>query len=104
VKDIFNDPNELKVLKIDLAYVHANLSFVIQSRIKFKMTTTLLSKAIKDINDMQDKLGKNSGLKTDRKQQHFAHVSVKIKDLKPYAIFHVYYRQKIWLILKICKT
>jgi hypothetical protein len=43
LKDIFKDPNELKVLKTELAYIHANFSFLSQSVTKLEKATNLLS-------------------------------------------------------------
>jgi hypothetical protein len=36
LQDIFKDSNELKELKTDLAYIHANFSFVLQSITKLE--------------------------------------------------------------------
>jgi hypothetical protein len=47
LKDIFKDSDELKVLRTDLAYIHANFSFLSQSVTKLEMTTNLLSETIK---------------------------------------------------------
>jgi hypothetical protein len=60
LQDIFQYSNELKVLKTDLAYIRANFSFLSQSITKFEMTTNLLSKTVKEINYIQDKLKKST--------------------------------------------
>jgi hypothetical protein len=62
-QDIFQDSNELKVLKNDLAYIHANFNFLSQPITKLEMTTNLLSETIKEISDIQDKLKKINGSK-----------------------------------------
>jgi hypothetical protein len=67
LQDIFQDSNELKVLRIYLAYIRANFSFLSQSITKLEMTTNLLSETIKEINDIEDKLKKKS---TARKLIH----------------------------------
>jgi hypothetical protein len=43
LQDIFQDSNELKVLRTDLAYIRANFSFLSQSITELEMTTNLLS-------------------------------------------------------------
>jgi hypothetical protein len=58
LQDIFKDSNELKLLRTDLAYIHANFSFLSQSITKLEMTTNLLSETVKEINDIEDKLKK----------------------------------------------
>jgi glutaminase len=63
LQEICNDPNELKVLKADLAYIHTDLSFPLQSITKFVKATNLLSETVKEISDIQDKLNRISGLK-----------------------------------------
>jgi hypothetical protein len=50
----------MKVLKIDLAYIRANLSFLSQFITKFEMTRSLLSETINEINDIQDKQKKST--------------------------------------------
>jgi hypothetical protein len=47
LQEIFTDPNELKVLKTDLAYIHSNFSFLSLSITKLENTTNLLSEIIK---------------------------------------------------------
>jgi hypothetical protein len=49
------------VLKTDLAYIHANLSFLSQTIIKLEKATNLLLETIKEINDIQDELKKING-------------------------------------------
>jgi hypothetical protein len=51
LQDIFQDSDELKVLKTDLTCIHENFSFLSQSITKLEMTTNLL----KEI-DIQGKL------------------------------------------------
>jgi hypothetical protein len=60
LQDIFQDSNELKVLRTDLAYIRANFSFLSQSVTKLEMTTNSLSETVKEINDIQDKLKKST--------------------------------------------
>jgi prefoldin subunit 5 len=55
----FQNSDELKVLKTDLAYIRENFSFLSQSITKLEMTTNLLSETIKEIDDIQDKLKKS---------------------------------------------
>jgi hypothetical protein len=62
-QDIFWDSNELKVLTSDLAYIRANFSFLSQSITKFEVITNLLSKTIKEINDIEDRLKKSTAQK-----------------------------------------
>jgi hypothetical protein len=57
LQNIFQDSNEWKVLRTDLAYIHANFSFLLQPLTKLEMTN-LLSETIKEINDIEDKLKK----------------------------------------------
>jgi hypothetical protein len=47
LQDIFQDSNELMVLKPDLSYIRANFSFLSQFITKLKMATYLLSETIK---------------------------------------------------------
>jgi alpha-D-ribose 1-methylphosphonate 5-triphosphate diphosphatase PhnM len=68
---MFKDSNELKVLKTDLAYIHANFSFQSQSTMKLEKTTNLFSETIKEINNIQDKVNKTTGLKADVVKQKF---------------------------------
>jgi hypothetical protein len=49
------------VLKTDLAYIHANFSFLSQPVTKLEKATNLLSQTIREINDVQDKLNKTNG-------------------------------------------
>jgi hypothetical protein len=70
-QDIFQDSNELKTLKTDLAYIRANFSFLFQSITKLQMTTNLLSETIKEIKDIEDKLKKISDSKADAVKQKF---------------------------------
>jgi hypothetical protein len=63
LQDIFQDSNELKVLRTDLAYIRANFSFLSQSITKLEMTTNVLLGTIKEINDILDKL-KNQWLES----------------------------------------
>jgi hypothetical protein len=65
MQDIFQDLNELKMLRTDLAYIRANFCFLSQPITKLEMTTNLLSETIKEINDIQDKLKKINGSKAD---------------------------------------
>jgi hypothetical protein len=58
LQHMFKDSNKLKVLKSDLAYIHANFSFLSQYIRKLDKTTILLSETIKEINDIQDKQNK----------------------------------------------
>jgi prefoldin subunit 5 len=60
LQDIFQDSDELKVLKTGLAYIVANFSYLSQSITKLEMSTNLLSETIKEINDIQDKLKKST--------------------------------------------
>jgi hypothetical protein len=41
-----------------MAYIHANLIFLLQSTAKLEKTANLLSKTITEFNDIQDKLNK----------------------------------------------
>jgi hypothetical protein len=63
LQDIFQDSNELKVLRTDLAYISANFSFLSQSITTLEMTTNLLSETMKKINDIEDKLKKSTARK-----------------------------------------
>jgi myo-inositol-1-phosphate synthase len=63
LQDIFQDSNELKVLKTYLAYSHANVSFLSQSITKLEMKTNSLSETMKEINDVQNKLKKPTAQK-----------------------------------------
>jgi lipopolysaccharide biosynthesis protein len=63
LQDVFQYSNELKVIKTDLAYIRANFSFLSQSITKLEMTTNLLSKTVKEINYIQDKLKKSMARK-----------------------------------------
>jgi hypothetical protein len=58
LQDIFQDSNDLKLLRTYLAYICANFSFLSQSVTELEMTTNLLSE-IKEINDIQYKLKKS---------------------------------------------
>jgi hypothetical protein len=69
LQNMFKDSNELKVLKTDLVYIHANFSFLLQCITKWEKTTNLLSETIKEINYFQDKLNKISGSNTDAVKQ-----------------------------------
>jgi hypothetical protein len=60
LQDIFQDSNELKVLRTDLAYIRANFSLLSQSITTVEMITNLLSETIKGINDIEDKLKKST--------------------------------------------
>jgi hypothetical protein len=71
LQDIFKDSNELKVLKTDLAYVHANFSFLLQSITKLEKTTNLLTDTIKEINNIQDKLNEINSSNADAVKQKF---------------------------------
>jgi hypothetical protein len=70
LQDIFKDSNVLKVLETDLAYIHANFSFLSQSITKLEKTINL-SETIKEINDIQEKLNKINGSKVDALKQKF---------------------------------
>jgi hypothetical protein len=48
LQDIFQDSNEFKVLKTDLAHIRANFSFLSQSITKLEMTTNLLSETLRN--------------------------------------------------------
>jgi hypothetical protein len=52
LQDICKGSNEFKVLKTDLAYIHANFSFLSQFITKLEKTTNFLSETIKEINDI----------------------------------------------------
>jgi hypothetical protein len=52
LQDIFQDSNELKVLKTDLAYIRENFKFLSQYITKLEMTTNLLSETIKEVHDI----------------------------------------------------
>jgi hypothetical protein len=62
LQDIFQDSNDLKLLRTYLAYICANFSFLLQSVTELEMTTNLLSE-IKEINDIQYKLKKSRSRK-----------------------------------------
>jgi hypothetical protein len=47
LQEIFDDSNELKVLKSDLAYIHANFCFLSHSINTLQKTTNLLSEVMK---------------------------------------------------------
>jgi hypothetical protein len=47
LQEIFNDSKELRVLKSDLVYIHANFSFLSHSINKLEETTNLLSEVFK---------------------------------------------------------
>jgi hypothetical protein len=78
------------VLKTDLAYIRANLSFLSQYITNLEMTTNLLPETIKDINDNQDALKKINGSKADAGNKNSTHVLERIKGLKSRVIFHAY--------------
>jgi hypothetical protein len=65
LQEIFNDWNKLKVLKSDLAYIHANFSFLSLSITELGKTTNLLSETIKGIISIQEKLIKINSSKSD---------------------------------------
>jgi hypothetical protein len=47
LQDIFQDSNELKVIRTDVAYIRENFSFLSQSITELEITTNLLSETIK---------------------------------------------------------
>jgi hypothetical protein len=56
LQNIFQDSKALKVLRTDLAYIHANFSFLSQPITKLEMMKNLLSETIKEINNIEDKM------------------------------------------------
>jgi hypothetical protein len=92
LQDIFQDSNELKVLRTDLAYIRENFSFLSQSVTKLEITKNLLSETIKEINDIQDKHKNINGSKTDAVKPKFRSCIRKNKWFKSCATFHAYYR------------
>jgi hypothetical protein len=56
--------------------------------------TNLLSKTIKDINDIQDELNRINYLEVDAVNKNSTHISVRMKGFKSYVRFHVYHRGK----------
>jgi hypothetical protein len=61
LQEVFKDSNEMMVLKMDLAYIRANSSFLSQSITNLEINTNLLSETVKEIKDIQDQLGKING-------------------------------------------
>jgi hypothetical protein len=90
-QDIFKGSNELKVLKNDLAYIHADFSFVLLSTAKLEKATNLLSEATKEIEGIEHKLNKINGSKTYALKQKFRSCFSKKKSC---ARFHVFLRGK----------
>jgi hypothetical protein len=69
LQDIFKDSSELKALKTDLAYIHANFSFLSQSITKLERATNLLSETITEVNDIHDNLKKTNSSNVDAVKQ-----------------------------------
>jgi hypothetical protein len=65
LQKILNDLDEMKMLKTDLAYIHANLSFLSPFVTTLAKTTNLLSETITEIKELQDKLYKINGSEAD---------------------------------------
>jgi hypothetical protein len=78
LQGIFKDSNELKVLKTDLTYIHANFSFLSKPITKLEKTTNL-SETIKEINDMQERPSKITSSKADVVIQKFCSCFTKNK-------------------------
>jgi chromosome segregation ATPase len=71
--------NKLRAIKTNLAYIHANFSFLSQTITKLKKNTNLLSETIKEIND---KLNKIKSLEDDAVKQKFNSCCSKNKEFK----------------------
>lgn len=56
---------EFKLLKTDSSYINVNFTFLSQSTVKLEKTTNSLSKMIKEINDIQDKLNRSNCSEAD---------------------------------------
>jgi uncharacterized coiled-coil DUF342 family protein len=77
LQETYNDSNELKALKTNLANINANLSFVMQSITELVKTINLVLETIKEICNIQDKLNKITGSETDAvKQKCFSKTKV----------------------------
>jgi hypothetical protein len=71
--------NELRVLKTNLAYIHANFSFLSQTITKPEKNINLLSEIIKETND---KLNKIKSMEADVVKQKFHSCFSKNKEFK----------------------
>jgi hypothetical protein len=101
LQDIFKDSNDLKVLKTDLANIHANFNFLSQSITKLEKIRNLLSETTEEINGIQDKLNKINGPKADAVEQKFCLCFCKNNGFKVmYEILCVLEGGKTWFILK----
>jgi hypothetical protein len=58
------------VLKTDVAYIHANFSFVAVYK-KLENTANFLSVTLRELNEIQDKLHKINGSEADIPKQQF---------------------------------
>jgi hypothetical protein len=67
LQEISGDLNELRVLKINMAHIRANVSFLSQSVTKFEKATNFLSETIA----IRNELNKINGSEADALQQKF---------------------------------
>lgn len=82
------------MLKTNLAYIHANSNFLLQSITRLKNTKNLFSKTITEIKDIQEKLKENQWLEIRYNIKKSTHVSQRMNALKSCAKFHVDQRRK----------
>jgi hypothetical protein len=79
LREVFKNTDELKVLKIDLACIHATFSFLSYSVMKSEMNINLLSETIKETGDTQKLSDKISGLVVGAGKQNISCVLFRIK-------------------------